>query len=319
MYSESFIYKALVHHELGNFSFRQTSARYGTSCSTIHRWKSKYDKGKPENKRKRESGYEKKKEVSKRREAVRKCLTENPFITLDEIRKELVFQGIEVSRSTVHRCVKEIGFSRKRARHRFTRKEPTFNQCNELLENVTKVPEIVSIDETSLVLEPLPIYGYSMKGERVVKRTSKPIKGNRVSLLLAVSNTRGVLFHETRKGSYDTVSFADFLEKSGIENTTVLLDNVAFHHAKLVASVANRKGLKLLFTPPYCPDFNFVENVFSILKSKTRRFDIELRKVLESITRESISNCFRHSCQMIQNEMKKCQNIPHGPSRHDFA
>lgn len=45
-----------------------------------------------------------------------------------------------------------------------------------------------------------------------------------------------------------------------------MLDNVKFHHSKLVKKYAEEKGIELLCVPPYSPWFNPIEGVFSVVK-----------------------------------------------------
>lgn len=95
-----------------------------------------------------------------------------------------------------------------------------------------------------------------------------------MTLLLAVSNTRGVIAHRAFGGSCNRDRFAAFLrEDVTAPEATATLDNVRFHHSAIVRDAAERSGLKLVYTPPYSPDFNFVENAFSIIKSHTRKLD----------------------------------------------
>ena len=47
-------------------------------------------------------------------------------------------------------------------------------------------------------------------------------------------------------------------------DTVVLIDNVAFHHSKIVKQYARDRNIHLLYVPPYSPWFNPVEGVFSI-------------------------------------------------------
>jgi len=55
---------------------------------------------------------------------------------------------------------------------------------------------------------------------------------------------------------------------------------------------------KLLFIPPYCPDFNPIENVFHILKQK-------IRKNVENINSESIKNTIDNITTSFRNIYKK--------------
>ena len=80
----------------------------------------------------------------------------------------------------------------------------------------------------------------------------------------------GVVALETKDGSYNTKSFAAFVERLP-RNRTVLLDNVSFHKSKSVRSVANERNIKLVFIPPYSPWFNPIELAFGQAKSLYRK------------------------------------------------
>jgi transposase len=55
-----------------------------------------------------------------------------------------------------------------------------------------------------------------------------------------------------------------------LPGTSLVMDNIAFHHSKEVAEISKRKGTCMLFTPPYCPRGNAIENVFGVLKREYR-------------------------------------------------
>ena len=46
-----------------------------------------------------------------------------------------------------------------------------------------------------------------------------------------------------------------------------LSDNAAVHHTRPVLTAINATGALLVFLPPYSPDFNPCENIFSMTKS----------------------------------------------------
>ena len=45
------------------------------------------------------------------------------------------------------------------------------------------------------------------------------------------------------------------------------MDNVSFHKSKRIKDLIEGSNNKILFIPPYSPDFNPIEEVFSELKS----------------------------------------------------
>ena len=48
--------------------------------------------------------------------------------------------------------------------------------------------------------------------------------------------------------------------------STVIMDNAAFHKKEDIRVMAEEAGHKILFLPPYSPDFNPIEKDFAILK-----------------------------------------------------
>ncbi len=51
----------------------------------------------------------------------------------------------------------------------------------------------------------------------------------------------------------------------------VILDNLPAHKGSAVRNAVEATGAKLLFLPPYSPDFNPIENAFSKLKALLRK------------------------------------------------
>lgn len=239
-------------------------------------------------------------------EFVSEIVSENSFCSLDDIVKRLKEKGVRVSRATACRAVRSAGFTRKRARSKVCGKEPKPEDADLYLQGLSNKPEIISVDETCVYLEESPRYGYSLKGTRCVhNRRNASRRSGKVSLLLAISNIRGVVAHSVVKGSFRASSFADFVRsipndgkaKKGCE-TPVILDNVSFHKSYVARSAAAENGMRFVFIPPYSPDFNPVENAFSVLKQAMRRGD-ELADALASITTPKCSafftRAFRHA------------------------
>ena len=65
------------------------------------------------------------------------------------------------------------------------------------------------------------------------------------------------------KGSTNALWFNQWLEKHLVPelnpNSTLILDNAAFHRKDDVFGIAKQAGHKVLFLPPYSPDFNRIE------------------------------------------------------------
>ncbi len=55
------------------------------------------------------------------------------------------------------------------------------------------------------------------------------------------------------------------------EGDTVVMDNLPAHKAAGIRDTIEAAGARLMFLPPYSPDFNPVENAFSKLKAPLRQ------------------------------------------------
>jgi transposase len=82
----------------------------------------------------------------------------------------------------------------------------------------------------------------------------------------------------------------------------LLLDNVAFHKTRSVVECMSRRGLVPVFVPPYSPQFNPIEYVFSYIKRRLRRIvdasgalrDDHILSSCQNIPEFVLWNCFAH-------------------------
>jgi transposase len=83
----------------------------------------------------------------------------------------------------------------------------------------------------------------------------------------------------------------------------LVLDNLPTHKVKGVPEALAERGARVLFLPPYSPDLNPIEQVFSKVKNELRRR--RLRTVpevedafgqsLDWVTRDEVRNYYRHA------------------------
>lgn len=129
---------------------------------------------------------------------------------------------------------------------------------------------LVYLDESGFKEDVYRPYGWSKRGQKTYgDRNGK--RGTRTSL---IAGKRGeellapVLF----QGSTNALWFNQWLEEHLIPelkpNSTLILDNAAFHRKNDVFDIAQKAGHKVLFLPPYSPDFNRIEQDFAILKKR---------------------------------------------------
>ena len=67
----------------------------------------------------------------------------------------------------------------------------------------------------------------------------------------------------------------DYLEKrlfpTLTENDIIIMDNMRTHHATAVTELAERLNIHILYLPPYSPDMNPIEKMWSKIKSILRK------------------------------------------------
>jgi transposase len=51
------------------------------------------------------------------------------------------------------------------------------------------------------------------------------------------------------------------------KNSVLIMDNAKIHHDEEMVNLIERIGCKILFLPPYSPDYNPIELAFSTIKT----------------------------------------------------
>ena len=73
-------------------------------------------------------------------------------------------------------------------------------------------------------------------------------------------------YNHTTTGRFFVDVFEHDLLSIVPQGYTIIMDNASFHPKKELRKIADRYGVKLLFLPPYSPDFNPIENLWANLK-----------------------------------------------------
>jgi transposase len=88
----------------------------------------------------------------------------------------------------------------------------------------------------------------------------------------------GVILARVFQGATDSDVFEDFIEQLlhhygrwPEPKSVLVMDNTSFHHSDRVKELCNEAGVKLLYLPPYSPDFNPIEEFFAKLKMFIKR------------------------------------------------
>lgn len=146
-----------------------------------------------------------------------------------------------------------------------------------------KIPKekLVFVDEMGVNLAMTPAMARSPVGERVVCEVPT-IRAANVSVAAAVRSD-GVVAWYPHDGAVDEERFVAFIEQRVVpklrKDDVVVMDNVKFHKADAVKAAIEKVGARVLFIPAYHPEFNAIEEAFSVVKGSIRR--IEPRTIVE--------------------------------------
>lgn len=138
--------------------------------------------------------------------------------------------------------------------------------------------KLVFLDECGFSLNLYRLYGWTIGGGRCEARIPFN-KGKNLSVAGAFSlpfagNPNGVLALWSKLEAWNGVLFECFVEEAVLPKvapgSVLVLDNARIHHSPTLKAAVEKAGCFLLYLPPYSPDFNPIELLWSWLKDYVR-------------------------------------------------
>ena len=141
------------------------------------------------------------------------------------------------------------------------------------------------VDETSTNLTYCRRYARAEGGQRAHQAT--PLhSGPNITLVAALTPT-GLQAAMTLSGAVNGDVFAAYLDQvlgpTLVPGDVVVLDNLPAHKVAGLAQLVEARGARLLYLPPYSPDFNPIELALSKLKTWLRTAQARTREALEGV------------------------------------
>ena len=164
---------------------------------------------------------------------------------------------------------------------------------------------LVFIDETGLNTKMTRAYGRALRSDRCICKV--PYGHWHTNTFIAALRIDGLcapwLLDGPMNGQAFAVYIKDVLAPELRKGDRVICDNLSCHHAPGVREALAQVGARLMFLPPYSPDLNPIEMVFSKLKALLRKrvareFDLlvnAIAEILPSFSPVECRNLIRHA------------------------
>ena len=241
---------------------------------------------------------------------IKNSLNHNPFQTLRSLKERILKRlGKSYCLRTICRYINIIGYSKKKIVRKMYNgslidQQKKRKEFSKKIKKINK-DDIICIDESYINGDIYSKYGYCKRNKRLVKNI--PIKELPVkhSLLMAIDKNSIISYKLYKKQNINKKLYGDFLKEilKNRKNKYILMDNVSFHRSKEITKIIEDSNNRVLFIPPYSPNYNPIEEVFSSLKSFLKRYinpitiNKDIYKLIKRYTKNAkhFSNYYDHA------------------------
>lgn len=142
-------------------------------------------------------------------------------------------------------------------------------------------------------------YGRSVGKTRVVDK----VPCNTPTNTTVVSSIRldGTYAYEVIDGSIKTESFVEYIKNTLLPTLRVgdivIMDNLKVHKASAVSELIFAVGATVIYLPPYSPDFNPIEKMWSKMKNYLRKRKVRVKKLLPEAVKEALTLVMPSDCE----------------------
>ena len=163
-----------------------------------------------------------------------------------------------------------------------------------------KASDLVFLDGSGCNTDMTRRYAYSLGGSRAVD--SAPLSKPKNTTILSSIQT---LRYTTFSGGTTVERFKRYLEIDLLphlnDNSVLIMDNMKSHYAKAVKNLLDSSGVRYIYLPPYSPDLNPIEKLWSKVKAFLRKFKARtldalpnaIQNAFHSVTVSDCSGWFR--------------------------
>lgn len=163
---------------------------------------------------------------------------------------------------------------------------------------------LIFIDETWAKTNMTRLRGRAPRGDRLIDQS--PHGHWKTTTLIAALGIEGMRCSTVVDGAANADVFEAFIEHVLVPELQpgdiVVMDNLSSHKRARTRELIESAGTQLLYLPPYSPDLNPIEMIFSKVKQLLRSLACRTREalwnamqsVLDAVTPTDAINCYRH-------------------------
>ena len=146
------------------------------------------------------------------------------------------------------------------------------------------IRRLVFLDESGVNTNMTRRYGRSIGKTRAEGHI--PLNRPKTTTIVSSIRIDGSKEVTTYIGGTTGVRFVDYLKTTLLPKLKpgdiVVMDNLRSHHVKAVAELFARTSFRLVYLPPYSPDLNPIEKMWSKVKSILRKWKVRKASALPS-------------------------------------
>lgn len=212
--------------------------------------------------------------------------------------------GQSVSRWTMSRAIKELGWTRKKSRWQKAERNQEQRASWDEQIKPPDASQFVFVDECGSNIALTPLYARAPKGQRVHDHVRRN-RGKHTTLIASLTS-EGVGASMILEGATNGAAFEIYVEQILVaslhQGQVVIMDNLRVHKSARVRQLIEEAGAELLFLPAYSPDFSPIEETFAKVKAFLRRSKARTKEALEeaiaqallSVTSQDARGWFHH-------------------------
>ena len=229
-----------------------------------------------------------------------------------------LYPDFDITPQHLGQVLRDNNKTRKRTRHEHFPKErykkpiQKKEEINKFFNKLNKfsIDKVISLDETSIGSALKPAYSRCELGKRCIIKTDNPFVFRKFTLLVAINNKKCIAKELYEKGGMTKERLLEFLQEHifpKYKNNLIILDNAGSHNNELIKNAIIESGNDYLFSVPYTPKTNTIEQYFNQIKTYLKKhrnvenfnkLKINVNKAIDRVKPENYKNYFNNAYKL---------------------